>query len=77
MALPMRRRMQKLKCSFCTDKVEPTYVDYRRLRHSLTEKGKIVARSRSGVCMKHQKALALAVKRARHLGLLPFVSVVA
>jgi small subunit ribosomal protein S18 len=51
-------------------------IDYKepaKLRHYISDRGKIVPRRKTGTCAKHQRALALAVKRARHLALLPFV----
>jgi small subunit ribosomal protein S18 len=62
-------------CLFCRDKVE--YIDYKdpaKLRPYTTDRGKISPRRKSGTCAKHQRALAAAIKRARHLALLPFVA---
>ena len=67
------RKMKKKVCSFCQDKVE--YIDYKdvaKLRRFVTEKGKILPRRMSGVCAKHQRSLATAIKRARVMGLLPY-----
>jgi len=64
------------KCPFCEQGSEPQFSDPSRLKGFLTERGKIVARSRSGVCLKHQRALTEAVKRARYMALLPYVSLV-
>jgi small subunit ribosomal protein S18 len=61
-------------CLFCRDKVG--YIDYKdpvKLRPYITDRGKISPRRKSGTCAKHQRALATAIKRARHLALLPFV----
>nr|HID13989.1 30S ribosomal protein S18 [Anaerolineae bacterium] len=61
-------------CVFCVDKV--THIDYKQadvLRRFLTERGKIRPRRQTGTCATHQRQLALAIKRARHLALLPFV----
>jgi len=67
-------KQQKRKvCSFCVDKVEVIdYKDVNRLRKFITEKGKILPSRQTGVCAKHQRALAKAIKRARVMGLLPF-----
>jgi len=67
-------RQQKRKvCSFCVDKVEVIdYKDVNKLRRYITEKGKILPSRQTGVCAKHQRALAKAIKRARVMGLLPF-----
>ncbi len=62
-------------CPFCSQKVK--YIDYKtgdQLRRYLTEKGKIKARRKIGTCAKHQRRLALAIKRARHVALLPFTT---
>lgn len=67
-------KQQKRKvCSFCVDKVEVIdYKDVNKLRKYITEKGKILPSRQTGVCAKHQRALAKAIKRARVMGLLPF-----
>jgi small subunit ribosomal protein S18 len=66
-----RRRI----CSFCVDKVdEVDYKDVETLRRYVTEHGRIRPRRQTGTCAKHQRSLATAVKRARHLALLPFVA---
>ena len=62
-------------CPFCAQKVK--YIDYKiadQLRRYLTDHGKIKARRKIGTCAKHQRRLALAIKRARHVALLPFTS---
>lgn len=61
------------ECQFCTDKTAK--VDYKQvdvLRRYVTEDGKIRPRRQTGACAKHQRAIARAVKRARHLALLPY-----
>lgn len=60
-------------CAFCVDKV--TKIDYKQhdmLRRFLTDRGKIRPRRQTGTCARHQRALARAIKRARHLALVPF-----
>ncbi len=60
-------------CSFCAGKVE--VIDYKepeKLRRFISGWGKIEPRRRTGTCARHQRALATAVKRARHLALLPY-----
>ncbi len=62
-------------CSFCKDKVG--VIDYKdpvKLRSYITDRGKIAPRRKSGTCARHQRLLAAAIKRARHLALLPYVS---
>ncbi len=62
-------------CSFCSDKVEAIdYKDPSKLRRYISDRGRIEPRRRTGTCAKHQRALAVAIKRARHLALLPYVS---
>ena len=60
-------------CSFCVDKVE--YIDYKdiaRLRRFISDRYKMEARRKTGVCSKHQRILARAIKRARALALIPY-----
>ena len=60
-------------CSFCVAKVEAIdYKDTSLFRGYISDRGKIRPRRATGTCAKHQRALAVAVKRARHLALLPF-----
>ncbi len=62
-------------CQFCTEK--STYIDYKQaemLRRFVSEDGKIRPRRQTGTCAKHQRELTRAIKRARHLALLPFTS---
>jgi small subunit ribosomal protein S18 len=62
-------------CNFCLDKVkEVPYKDVDLLRRYLTDRGKIRPRRQTGTCAKHQRSLAVAVKRARHLALIPFTA---
>lgn len=60
----------KKKCAGC--KTEPRYWDAVTLRRSLSDRGRIYPRTRTGCCAKHQRRLTREVKRARHLALLPF-----
>jgi small subunit ribosomal protein S18 len=69
----MRRRMKKVDW-FEQNNVEPDWKDYKILQRYVTERGKIVPRRLSGVNAKHQRKLAVAIKRARHVALLSFVS---
>jgi len=62
-------------CSFCASKVEIIdYKDPEKLRSFVSDRGKIAPRRRTGTCARHQRILARAIKRARHLALLPYVS---
>lgn len=61
-------------CAFCVEKVDQIdYKQYEVLERYITEHGRIRPRRQTGTCAKHQRSLARAVKRARHLALLPFV----
>ena len=76
MKRPMRGRRPKRKvCQFCVDKIDSIdYKDVVRLRRYLTERGKIAPRRSTGTCAKHQRQLCVAIKRARVMALLPYVS---
>lgn len=78
---PRRRRFggggryypRRKVCSFCMDKIDVIdYKDFGRLRRYISDRGKIEPRRQTGTCAKHQRALSVAIKRARHLALLPF-----
>jgi len=60
-------------CAFCLEKTQVIdYKDVGMLRRFLSERGKIKGRRKSGTCAKHQRRLAIAIKRARHLALIPY-----
>ena len=62
-------------CEFCVGKVET--IDYKSLdllRNYVTARGKILSRRKTGACARHQRLLAVAIKRARYLALLPYVA---
>ncbi len=74
---PMRsgRKGHRKVCQFCVDKVE--YIDYKdvaRLRRYMSERAKILPRRVTGTCARHQRALTVAIKRARQVALVPFVT---
>ena len=71
---PRRFVFRPKVCPFCADraKVEIDYKDVSRLRRYVSDRGRIEPRRRTGVCAKHQRRLALAIKRARYLALLPY-----
>jgi len=69
------RRGRKRVCSFCVDKAtEIDYKDVSKLRKYVTDRGKILPRRMTGTCAKHQRALTVAIKRARAIALLPYTS---
>ena len=75
---PARRKRRvyhrRKVCRFCADSsLVIDYKDSRQLRYFVTERGKIIPRRISGTCATHQRALTLAIKRARSIALLPFV----
>jgi small subunit ribosomal protein S18 len=65
---------RKKVCRFCTQKLKIDYKDADVLRRFITERGKIYPRRMTGTCAKHQRALAVSIKRARIIALLPFVA---
>ena len=71
---PFRARKAKKKvCQFCVDKVtDIDYKDVAKLRRYVSERAKILPRRITGTCAKHQRQLTIAIKRARHVALLPF-----
>ena len=72
---PMRRPARRKVCNFCVDKAESIdYKDVARLRRFVSERAKILPRIITCTCAKHQRQLTEAIKRARHIALLPFSS---
>lgn len=67
-------RRRKKVCAFCADKTTNgiDYKDVNKLKRYVSERGKILPRRITGNCAKHQRALTVAVKRARHVALLPY-----
>jgi small subunit ribosomal protein S18 len=61
-------------CRICEGRIDIDYKDEKTLRRFVTERGKIIPRRMSGTCARHQRMLAVAIKRARHLALLPFTA---
>ena len=64
---------RKKVCRFCAQKTKIDYKDPDTLRRYTTERGKILPRRVTGTCAKHQRAVALEIKRARAIALLPYV----
>ena len=74
---PYRAGMRRKKkvCQFCADRIdEIDYKDVARLRKFISERAKILPRRISGTCAVHQRAVNTAIKRARNMALLPFVT---
>ena len=75
-AVRRKRRVyhRRKVCRFCADSsLVIDYKDGKSLKYFITERGKIIPRRISGTCASHQRALTLAIKRARSIALLPFV----
>ena len=73
---PFPRRFVRKTCRFCQEDVrEIDYKDIERVGRCVTERGKIMPSRISGTCAKHQRRLALAIKRARYMALLPYVAI--
>ncbi len=69
------RKARRKVCGFCVDKVENIdYKDIARLRRYMSERAKILPRRVTATCAAHQRALTVAIKRARHLALRPYTS---
>ena len=70
-----RGRKRRKVCAFCVDKVECIdYKDAAKLRRYTSERGKILPRRMTGTCAAHQRQLTEAIKRARHIALLPYTA---
>ncbi len=72
---PARDRRRRKVCQFCVDKVE--HIDYKdtaRLRKYVSDRAKILPRRMTGTCAMHQRQLTEAIKRARHVALMPYTS---
>lgn len=74
----MIKKIRKLKpvptnCVFCKTKTEPDYKDVGSLAKYVSERGRITPKARTGICAKHQRRISVSIKRARYIGLLPFI----
>ena len=70
---PKFRKIRKKVCPLCGDKsFELDYKNAEQLKKFINEKGKILPRRATGACAKHQRDITLAVKRARHIAVLPY-----
>lgn len=69
-----RGRRKKRVCAFCVEKTDHVdYKDIAKLRKFVSERGKILPRRVTGNCAKHQRVLTIAVKRSRHVALMPYI----
>jgi small subunit ribosomal protein S18 len=69
-----KRKGKEKGCSFCKTKTIPRWEDYESYGDFLSPRGRIMASQYTGICSKHQRKLVKAIKQARHLALLPFVT---
>ncbi|MBQ1976659.1 MAG: 30S ribosomal protein S18 [Clostridia bacterium] len=70
---PFNRRRKKV-CTFCADKIDHIdYKDINRLKKCVSDRAKILPRRISGACAKHQRQITVAIKRARHVALMPYI----
>lgn len=69
-----KRKGKERGCTFCKLKTVPRWEDYESYSDFLSPRGRIMASQYTGVCAKHQRKLVKAIKQARHLALLPFVT---
>ncbi|MFI3114712.1 MAG: 30S ribosomal protein S18 [Clostridia bacterium] len=68
-------RKRRKVCAFCVEKAkEIDYKDAQKLRRYVSERGKILPRRMTGTCAKHQRSLTEAIKRARHIALIPYTT---
>ncbi|MGN1121752.1 MAG: 30S ribosomal protein S18 [Eubacteriales bacterium] len=68
-------KKRKKICNFCAEKAEMIdFKDVMKLRKYVSERSKILPRRITGTCAKHQRELTVAIKRARHIALLPYIS---
>jgi len=71
--MAIKRPAKRKGCYFCDTRKEPNYKNYEELRQFMTERARIKSRRQTNLCNKHQRRLALEIKRARQLALLPYV----
>ena len=72
---PRYRRTRRKPCTFCIEKADDIdYKAHQKLRKFVSDRGKILPRRTTGTCAGHQRMLAMAIKRARVVALLPFTS---
>jgi small subunit ribosomal protein S18 len=75
MAKPIVRKVKKKACAFCKKNAQPVdYKDTPTLRKYISDRGKIRARRVTGCCTRHQRDIAIAVKNAREMAMLPYTS---
>lgn len=70
----VKKYIVPLNCPFCKNKIEPYFMNVDSLKAFVSERGKIQGKDKTGLCSKHQRRIAVQIKRARIIGLIPFVS---
>ena len=71
---PMKRRGGRRRKKVCKENNEIDYKDVAKLRKYVSERGKILPRRITGNCAKHQRALTVEIKKARHIAIMPYVT---
>jgi small subunit ribosomal protein S18 len=69
----IKEEVVPVNCPFCKTKTSPDYKNFDALGRYMSDRAKVLGKSRTGICAKHQRRISQAIKRARHLGLLPFI----
>jgi small subunit ribosomal protein S18 len=69
-----KRKGKERGCLFCKTKTNPRWEDYEKYGEFLSPRGRIIGSQFSGSCAKHQRKLSSAIKQARHLALMPFLT---
>jgi len=72
--LMAKRKGREKGCAFCKSKTVPRWEDYEKFGEYLSPRARIMGSQFTGTCAKHQRKLSKALKQARHLALLPFVT---
>jgi small subunit ribosomal protein S18 len=70
----LQKKLRKKSCWFCENKSDPDYKADKSLYRYISDRGKILPQRYTGTCTLHQRRVAVAVKRARHLAMIPFVA---
>lgn len=68
------KQFKKRFCRFCADKIEIDYKNIGLLKNYISDRGKILSSRFTGVCVKHQRILTRAIKRARNIAIIPYVN---
>jgi len=69
-----KKKVKERACGYCKTKTNPSWADYEKMMVFLTNRGRISPCTMTGLCAKHQRKVASAIKQARHLALMPFIA---